>query len=147
MKTLFIQCFLIASLSANAQSPVQWIFSSKKLADKMYEIHCTARIDEPWHIYAATSPADAGLPTTINFAKNPLVQAIEPVKEDGNLIKKKEENLGIELKYYKHTVDFIAVVKLKASAKTTISGHISYMACTDERCLPPSVTGFNINVH
>ena len=49
----------------NAQSPVSWTFSSKKIADKTFELHLTADIQSGWHLYSQEQPEDAiAIPTS-----------------------------------------------------------------------------------
>ena len=62
MKKLFFISFLMMSAAiGNAQvlNPVLWSFSSKKIADKTYEVHLTATIQKGWHMYSQHQPADA----------------------------------------------------------------------------------------
>ncbi len=55
-------------------NPVQWTYTAKKIADKTYEVHLTASIQNNWHLYSQTQPEDAiNQPTEILFNKNPLV--------------------------------------------------------------------------
>lgn len=145
MNTLFIFSLLALSFKSHAQNVVHWNFSSKKIADKTYELHITATIDEGWHIYAqSTTKEGPSLPTKIFFNKNPLILFQGKVKELGKMVTKHEEILEVDLKYYQTKVDFVQVVKLKNNAKTNVNGAIEYMACTDERCLPPAKEKFSI---
>ena len=41
-------------------------------------------------------------------------------------------------------VDFVQVVKLKANAKTNVSGNVEFQTCNDEKCLPPKTVNFSI---
>jgi thiol:disulfide interchange protein DsbD len=65
-------------------------------------------------------------------------------KEAGEMHKKHEEVFGVDVFYFKEKVDFVQVVKLKASSKTKLSGSLEYMACNDEQCLPPATVPFSI---
>ena len=71
MKRIVFGLFLIVSATtAGAQvlNPVQWTFTSKKIADKVYELRLTANIQNSWHLYSQTQPADAiNIPTEIVF--------------------------------------------------------------------------------
>lgn len=140
----FIAAFFAFVTNATAQDPVHWTFRAEKTADKTYEIHLTATIDEGWHIYAQHQPKDAiSLPTKIVFTKSPLFTLNGTAKESGKLEKQRVEVLEIEQNMYEHTVDFVQVVKLKAAVKTTASGTITYMACTGEQCLQPKTIPFS----
>lgn len=142
---LFCIIFLTGTVSVlRAQGPVRWQFSSKKIADKTYELHFTAYIEQPWHIYAHDMNEDLGLPTTFEFSKNPMVDITGKIQETGELIE--EDAAGVKIKFYEKKVDFIQVVKVKAAIKTTVSGKIDYMACTRQMCLPPAKQNFNFSL-
>lgn len=68
MKKIILLVALIDSGEIiNAQGVVNWNFRSKKISDKIYEIHFTPIVQSPWHIYSQTSPEGGALATKINF--------------------------------------------------------------------------------
>ena len=149
MKRLVLALSLIlAVFAATAQSnkEVKWVFSAKKIADKTYEVHLTASITGDWHLYAQNVGVDGPVPTTFTFTKNPLLSFDGKVKELGKVIKKKEEVWGGVVNYYENTVDFVQVIKIKGSAKTSLAGKVEFMVCNDSKCLPPAEIPFSINV-
>ena len=149
MKRLVLSFSLIlAVFAAMAQSnkEVKWAFSAKKIADKTYEVHLTASINGDWHLYAQNVGVDGPVPTTFTFTKNPLLAFDGKVKELGKVIKKKEEVWGGVVNYYENTVDFVQIVKVKGSAKTSLAGKVEFMVCNDSKCLPPAEIPFSINV-
>ena len=130
---------------AQVLNPVQWSFSSKKVADKTYEIHLTANIQSGWHLYSQTQPADAiSIPTEILFNVNPLLSLDGKAKETGKMEVYKDTRLGISANQYKDQVDFVQKVKLKVNTKTNISGTVEYQTCDDKKCLPPKKMTFNL---
>jgi DsbC/DsbD-like thiol-disulfide interchange protein len=149
MKRLVLSFSLVlAVFAAMAQSnkEVNWAFSAKKIADKTYEVHLTASINGDWHLYAQNVGVDGPVPTTFTFTKNPLLSFDGKVKELGKVIKKKEEVWGGVVNYYENTVDFVQIVKIKGSAKTSLAGKVEFMVCNDSKCLPPAEIPFSINV-
>lgn len=149
MKHLFtILSVLCITLVAAAQSTkqVKWAISSKKIADKKYEIHMTATINSGWHMYAQEVGVEGPLPTVFSFTKNPLVTMENKTKEVGKMIKTKEEVWGGIVNYYEKTVDFVQVVTLKGNVKTNLSGKVVFMVCNDRECLPPGEVEINVNV-
>lgn len=149
MKRLVLSFSLVlAVFAAMAQSnkEVKWAFSAKKVADKTYEVHLTASINGDWHLYAQNVGVDGPVPTTFTFTKNPLLSFNGKVKELGKVIKKKEEVWGGVVNYYENTVDFVQIVKIKGSAKTSLAGKVEFMVCNDSKCLPPAEIPFSINV-
>ena len=137
--------FLFFGLVAfGQQDPAKWNFTAKKIADKTYEVHLTATIDNGWHTYSQTTPANGPFPTKIIFTKNPLLLLSGKPKEVGKLQQRYEDVFGVNVKYFSNKVDFVQIVKLKTNVKTRISGTVDFMVCTDERCLPPNTIPFEI---
>ena len=145
--TLLTSILALFFAVANAQlsNPVKWTYTSKKIADKTYELHITAIIDGNWHIYAQDA-GEGPEPTSFSFTANPLVKLDGKVKESGKLEKSYDPNFKSTLKYYSKQVDFIQKVKLRSAATTVIKGAITYMVCDDKKCLPPTEVPFSIKV-
>jgi hypothetical protein len=136
---------VITAITVQAQRPVTWNYSAKKISDKVYELHLRATIQNGWHLYAQRQPENfIGIPTTIKFSKHPLLFFEGKIKEVGELKKSKEESLDIESWQYNNEVDFVQRVTLKNNIKTNVSGSIEFQVCTDEMCLQPAVVNFNI---
>lgn len=137
---------LIGSTGLTVNAQVTWKFFSKKIADKTYELHLEATVDEPWHIYSQSSPKGGPLPTNIVFSKNPLMTPSGKIKEDGEMEMYHDEIFDVDVYSYTNKVDFVQVMKLKTSVKTKISGSVEFMACTREQCLTPQKVPFTINI-
>jgi hypothetical protein len=147
MRIFFTLFFLSAVGAANAQmlNPVQWTYSAKKIADKTYEVHLTASIQNTWHLYSQTQPADAiSQPTEILFKKNPLILLDGNIRELGKMQLFKDEKLKISANQYANKVDFVQKVKLKSNTKTNLVGSVEYQTCDDKKCLPPKKIDFTI---
>ena len=144
---LLVYFFLTALTGSYAQilNPVQWSYSAKKVADKTYELHMTATIDDNWHIYAQEA-GEGPEPTSFNFDANPLVKLDGKVKEEGKLEKTYDPNFKSTLKYYADKVDFIQRITMKSSISTLVKGKVMYMVCDDKKCLPPKEIPFSIKV-
>ena len=147
MKKLLFSSFLLVvanMLFAQIQDPVHWTATSKKIADKTYEIHLTANIDNKWHIYSQTTPDGGPIPTNISFTKNPLITLDGSAKEVGKLEQHNEPLFGVDVKQFSNKVDFVQVVKMKANVKTSVSVAVEFMVCNDHECLPPSTKKFTV---
>ena len=139
---------IIAGATAFAQlNPVSWAFNSKKIGDKTFEVRMTATMQPGWHLYSQVQPEDAiAIPTDIQFNKNPLISLNGSIKEVGKMERFKDDKLGVAANQYAKKVEFVQVVKLKANAKTNLTGTIEYQTCDDEKCLPPKKVNFNLAV-
>jgi len=134
-----------------SQNPVEWKFSAKKIAEKLYEIHLAAIVQNPWHIYSQFTPEGGPIATSIQFNKNPLIEIEGTAKEIGKLQQKHEEVFGVDVKYFGGNIDFVQIIKIKgkgnpSTPRTNISGTIEYMICNDQECLPPKTVAFNVRL-
>ena len=146
-RVLTVLFFLAAASVVKAQNPVSWAFSAKKVADKTYELHLTATVQDGWHLYSQTQPDDAIVnPTTVTLNNNPFVALNGKISEVGAMEKFQDKRLGISDNQYSNKVDFVQVVKLKGNVKTSVTGNVEFQTCNDERCLPPKKVNFSIAI-
>lgn len=148
MKKLFtsvLASMMVALAVAQSGTKVKWEFVSKKIADKKYEIKLIGSIQPGWHLYSQVQSKDAiALPTTITFAKNPLISFTGKPKEVGKLFDQYDKATQSRSKFYSNKVEFVQVVILKSNVKTSVTGDIEFMVCDDKQCLPPDKTKFTI---
>lgn len=145
MKKLVCLLAIICAVSyTRAQDPVTWKFAAKKIDAKTFEIHLSANLDAEWHLYSQSTPAGGPAPTSVTFAKNPLLVFEGSVKEVGNMEKHFEKLFGVQVFQFSDKVDFVQTVKLKSNVKTNLSGTVEFMVCNNEMCLPPEEVPFNL---
>ena len=139
-------CLVLTGAAATAQlNPVNWSFSSKKIADKTYEVHLTATMAAGWHLYSQVQPEDAiAMPTGFKINSNPLLSLEGTIRELGKMEKFHDKKLEVSANQYSGKVDFVQVVKLKANAKTNLTGSVEYQTCDDKKCLPPKPVNFTV---
>jgi hypothetical protein len=147
-KSITLFAAILLTLALKAQNPVNWDFSAKKIADKTYEIHMTATIQSGWHLFSQIQPEDAiAIPTAFTINSNPLLKFDGKIKEVGKLEKFKDEKLDISANQYSNKVSFVQVIKLKANAKTNVTGNVEFQTCNDEKCLPPKTVSFTVPIN
>lgn len=134
------------AVSAQSSKQVKWAFTSKKVADKTYEVHMTATITGNFHMYAQNVGVEGPLPTAFAFTKNPLLSLNGKVKEVGKLVKKFESTWNGNVSYYEKSVNFVQTVTVKSEAKTNLAGKVEFMVCDESRCLPPGEVEFSVNI-
>ena len=147
-KIYFVVLLLVVAASGFCQvkNPVKWAYTSKKIDASTYEVSLTATLDPAWHIYSQTTPEGGPSATVISFTKNALIQLEGPAKEVGKLEQKHEELFGVDVKQFSNKVVFVQIVKLKAKAKTAVSGTIEFMTCNNRECLPPKAQPFSVAI-
>lgn len=147
-KHIIFFSLILITVAAKAQNPINWTFSAKKISDKTYELQMTATIQSGWHLFSQSQPEDAiVIPTAFTINSNPLLTIDGKIKEVGKMEKFKDEKLDISAHQYSNKVSFVQMVKLKAKAKTNISGSVEFQTCNDERCLPPKTITFSVPIN
>lgn len=149
MKKLFtlLAAFVIAGAVKAQLNPISWSFTATKTGDKQYEVKMTAIIQNKWHLYSQTQPEDAiAIPTSFSFNANPLLTLDGKIKEVGKMEKFSDKTLGVSANQYSGTVTFVQKVKLKANAKTKLTGSVEYQTCDNEKCLPPKTVNFSVEI-
>ena len=141
---LAVSLVVLNAVNAQVKNPVQWAFTTKKINATTYEVHLTANIESGWHVYSQTTPEGGPVPTSIEFAKNPLLSIDGSATEVGKLEQHHEPLFGVDVKQFSNKVDFVQTVKLKGKAKTALNGSIEFMTCNDRECLPPKTQKFSI---
>jgi thiol:disulfide interchange protein len=139
---------LPAEPSDGMQSPVSWSFASKEIADGVFELSLTATIDEAWTIYSQhTDPDDGPLPTAFFFDTHDGYELLGEVEEK-SATKAAPDPLfdgATVVKFTETPVLFVQQVKVK-DPQQAIKGYLTYMACDDKQCLPPSDVEFVFNL-
>lgn len=150
MKKIFPLLFLLFvgnHLRAQViKNPVDWTVTTKKIADKTYEVRLTATMKKGWHIYSQFTPDGGPLPTVISLSKNPLVTLSGATKEIGTMEQRFEPLFNVNVKQFSNKVDFVQVIKLKANVKTSIEVGVEFMTCDEKTCLPPVTKKFTVSI-
>ena len=127
---------------AQFQTPVTFSSSQKKLPDDVLEVVFQGTIDAGWHVYG-TDIADGG-PTRAELT----LETQKGVKPDGKLRatgkvqKKMDEMFGMEVSYMEGTASFVQRFII-TEPEYEVAGYLTYGACNDRNCIPPTDVEFN----
>lgn len=138
--TLFI-CVSAVAL-AQFHNPVSIKASQKKVSDDVLELIFQGPIDAGWHVYG-TDIADGG-PTRAELT----LETQKGVKPDGELRatgkvqKAMDEMFGMEVSFMEGTASFVQCFTI-TEPEYELAGYLTYGACNDENCIPPSNVEFS----
>ena len=131
-----------AVVLAQFQTPVIIKASQNKVSDDVLEVVFRGTVDAGWHVYG-TDFADGG-PTRAELT----LETQKGVKPDGklravgNVQKKMDEMFGMEVSYMEGTAEFVQRFVI-TEPEYEVSGYLTYGACNDENCMPPTNVEFN----
>ncbi|MDO4320548.1 MAG: cytochrome c biogenesis protein CcdA [Bacteroidales bacterium] len=145
---------LLAAAGMQAQRPVHVKWSTEVDYDGKGKgvVRWTADIDAGWHIYGMTMPTvgeDAVTPEPTSFSINPVpgLTLDGPVQPSVEADVHFDESLKLKLPWWEGRVTFTQPFTLDAGTTgAVISGKITYMACTDKSCTPPTREPFEVTV-
>ena len=150
MKSAILSCLFLflclTQISAQNLKPAKWQTAIEKVSDTEYEISLTATLQNGWHIYAQNLKEVIGpVATQINIETQEGLETIGVAEEFGNLIEGYDELMGADVRKYKDEVQFVQRISCKPGIKN-LKGTIRYMACDDQRCLPPKTVNFALDI-
>ncbi len=133
MKRILLYACLVLGLTAQAQiyEPIQWSVATESLTDSTVTLSLTATIEEGWHLYATELPEDGPRPTSFTLTN---AEALSPITANKEAIRAYDENFMMELAYYAGKVTFTQEILARGAATVAVT----YMACNDMNCLPPT---------
>jgi len=121
--------------------PVKMTASIKETSATEAIITFSATIDAGWHMYSTEVVPDGPNPTVVNVEKISGAQLNGPLKPHGNVIKHYDDMFGAEVYYFENKGQFVQKVTL-TGGKYAIEGYITYSACNDQNCTPPTNLDF-----
>lgn len=142
---LFLVLFF--AISASAQNPVTWTFSTTTTTTKgEFILSLKANIQKGWYLYSQNIKTQPPMPTTITFDKDDSKYSLlSAVTENGNATDEYDEENKQTIRKYSNYVVFEARVKSKAEI-AQVTGNVRYMTCNNSRCLPPKTVSYSFNL-
>lgn len=124
--------------------PVTWSHELKITGKTTGEIIHKATIEDKWHLYGMNIPKNGPRPTRIVY------ENLTNAEKDGDIIAKSkllevfDKSFDMNLSWYANEAIFVQKIKFKDAAQVKIEGYVEFMACDDERCLPPVQDEFSL---
>ena len=133
------------SLSAQTPDPVKWSYSMEQSTKGEATLILKATIDKGWHLYSQNIGDGGPIKTTFTFAPSTDYTLTGPVAE-GKPTEYYDKSFEMQLAYFSGVADFKQKIKINNTKDFSVSGTVEYMVCDDEKCLPPKLVEFKINV-
>jgi len=132
-------------LFSQIEQPVKWTVSKEKLSENTYELTFSATIEQNWHLYSVHLPEGGPIATSVNFSDASIFESTEDIVEVPVPGKHFDSSFQMELAYWSNEATIKQVVTVKPGTES-IEGYVEFMACDDERCLPPDQIDFNFSL-
>lgn len=126
-------------------NPIKWSYETAKISDTEYDLIFKAAIEKGWAIYSQDNKGEDGpTPTSFTFKENKGIERVGKVTESKNRIEIMDKVFNMKIKKFKNEAVFTQRIKIN-DASQPIEGYLSYMACDDKQCLPPTDLDFKFD--
>ena len=136
--------YYTVSCMAQMQTPVRFSVQQKRLSDNSLEVEFVGKADAGWHVYG-TDIADGG-PTRAELTLEKTV-GLKPdgtLRATGSVHRAVDDLFEMEVSYMEGTVKF-AQKFIITGPKYEVAGYLTYGACNDQNCMPPTNVEFSFD--
>ena len=142
-KHILFLMFICCTLSCVAQmsTPVKFSVQQKKISENTLEVEFVGKVDAGWHVYG-TDIADGG-PTRAELTLEKTV-GLKPegkLRATGALHRAMDDMFEMEVSYMEGTAKFAQKFTI-TEPKYEVAGYLTYGACNDQNCMPPTNVEF-----
>jgi thiol:disulfide interchange protein DsbD len=131
------------SNTSNTNAPVKWTFSHKKLNETTVRLTYKGNIDEGWTVYSQYTSDDGPTPTSITYDKTTLPVLVGKSVESGKKKEGRDPIFKVNVIKFLDGEPFVITQDITVTSETnSVKGYLTYMACDDASCLPPTDVDF-----
>ena len=125
--------------------PVKWSYALKRTTANTAVVLIKANINEGWHIYSIHQKNGGPVKTSFSFVPSEKYALVDNILEPKPRI---EHNKAFAMKvlYFENLVVFKQKIRISKSP-TVVHGSLNFMACNDQKCLPPEDVTFEITIN
>lgn len=127
---------------AQIQSPVSFTVSKRALGESEFEVVFSARIARGWHVYGPDIAEGGPTKAEVTLEKQEGVKPVGGLKVVGKLHRGMDPLFGMEVSYLENQATLVQRYRITA-AKYNVRGYLTYGACDDRNCLPPTDVEFS----
>lgn len=133
---------LVSMACAQMREPVRFKVEGAKTADNVLEVKFSADMDKGWHIYGTDIPKDGPTAAAVTVTTGKGVKQEGELRAIGEVHRAMDDMFGMELSYYEGHVEFVQSFVI-TDADYALEGYLTYGACNDENCIPPTNVDFS----
>lgn len=127
---------------AQIMEPVKWKASIQEKNNEK-EILFRATIEDGWHLYATDIPSGGPIATSFTFDELVNASLNGDITPDKRPHEEYSSLFDMKLGWYTSQIEFRQPIKIEKSNNFKITGYITYQACNDVTCLPPTKFEFS----
>lgn len=124
--------------------PVKWTHELKITGKTTGEIIHRATIENNWHLYGMNIPENGPRPTQLVYESLINAEKAGTIQAKSKLLEVYDKSFQMNLSWYANEAIFVQKISFTDATKVKVEGYVEYMACDDERCLPPAQDEFSL---
>ncbi len=136
-----VLCCLGTAL-AQIHEPVRFKVEKVKVDDSHFRVSFSSNIEPGWHVYSTDIPAGGPTAASLTVTKSEGVKVVGGLKPTGEVRKMADPVFDMELTYMEGSASFVQDFEITGT-EYCVEGYLTYGACNDENCLPPSSVDFS----
>lgn len=132
---------------SQVHQPVKWEASVNDYSGDTVIIDYKAIIDSGWHIYSQNQDIENGpVATSFQFKPSDFYSSVGSTKEEKVVSKPEPAYENMMVSYFEGEPRFTQKVLRQSENAFSITSEITFMACSDEMCLPPETIEMEVEL-
>ena len=127
---------------AQFQNPVTFSVTQKKVADNALEVIFKGSVEAGWHVYCPDIPDGGPTRAELTLEKQKGLKPDGKLRATGKVQKAMDDMFEMEVSYMEGTASFVQRFTI-TEPEYEVVGYLTYGACNDENCIPPTTVEFS----
>jgi len=127
---------------AQFQNPVTFSVTQKKVADNALEVIFKGSVEAGWHVYCPDIPDGGPTRAELTLEKQKGLKPDGKLRATGEVQKAMDDMFEMEVSYMEGTASFVQRFTI-TEPEYEVVGYLTYGACNDENCIPPTTVEFS----
>ncbi len=136
-----VLCFCVPGL-AQMQTPVTFSVTNEETPDGKLLVRFSGQVNAGWHVYGTDIPEGGPTPATLTVEKIKGLKADGALRATGKVKRAEDAMFGMTVSYMEGTASFEQAFTI-TDAQYSVEGYLTYGACSESNCMPPSTVEFS----
>ena len=144
MKRLFWIYFVLLTAFLQAQEiPVTWSIDANHVDGTTYDLVFVADIDKGWNVYSQFIGEGGPIPTSVTYESEGH-KLVGKSQETGDRKAGMDPIFEMDLIKFTAKKPYTITQRIEAGSSKKVSGYLTFMACDDSHCIPPTDIDFSL---
>ncbi len=127
---------------AQMHDPVKFTVTDEKTSDGRVLVRFSGQVEAGWHVYGTDIPEGGPTAATLHIDEAQGLKAEGTLRATGKVHRAEDPMFGMAVSYMEGKATFEQTFTITAP-KYSVRGYLTYGACNQENCMPPSNVEFS----